>query len=77
MPPIQILRRVPQQAVCDPATWEGKQVNRASINAVDRTRGCVIDAKTALRHGRGQEQDEQRAHAVIAESLEELGEKER
>ena len=65
-----------QQPVGDPATGHRGNVDRRSVKAVDGRGRAVINAEAAMRHLVDQEQQQQRAHAVVAEALPQLGEEE-
>ena len=65
-----------QQPVRDPATGHGRNVDRRSVKTVDGRGGAVVNPESAVRHLVHQEQQQQRAHAVVAEALPHLGEEE-
>src|ERR1044072_775069 len=63
--------------VCNPATGQCRQVNSHRVPAVNRCRVWFAIAESTQGGGRGQVEDQDRAHAVITEALPELDEKER
>src|SRR5207248_8353695 len=54
-----------------------RHVHAGRVETVDRPGHSRIESQTASRDRRGHEQDQQRAHAVIAEPLPHFGEEER
>ncbi len=64
-----------QDAVGDPSAGQPDQVDHRSIKPINRAGLSHIEAKPAFLDASDHEQDQQRAHAVIAEALPHLGEK--
>ena len=68
----------PEQAIGDPATGQGREVDERRIDAIDRRGRLIVEAHTAAVHDLvGHEQDQQRPHAVVAEAFPHLGEEKR
>jgi hypothetical protein len=65
------------QAIRDPAARQAGHVDHRRVQAVHRAGDARLEAESARRDWRGHEQDEERAHPVIAESLPHFGEEER
>jgi hypothetical protein len=65
------------ELVGDPASREGEEVDARAIHAVDRARLDRVEPEAAVADRGRHVQHEQRAHPVVAESLEELSEEER
>ena len=61
-------------AVGHPSTREAQQVDHGGVEAVDRAGLGDAEAEAAAGRGGGHEQDEEGAHAVIAEALPHFGE---
>ena len=68
---------LPQEAVGDPPAGERGEIDESRVPAVDRSGRLDAERGATLRHGRREVQDEQGAHAVVAEALPHLGEEER
>ena len=64
-------------AVREPAARQAEQIDHRGVEAVDRAGFRRRKAEAAVRHGRRHEEDEQGAHAVVAEALPHFGEEER
>ena len=65
------------QAIGDPAARQAHHVHHRGVEPVDRAGRAVSKPSPPARPARGHEQDEQRAHAVVAEALPHLGEEQR
>ena len=65
------------QPVGDPAAGQRHHVHHRGVQAVDGARRDRVEAQPARRGRGGHEQDEQRAHPVVAEALPHLGEEQR
>ena len=70
---------LPDQAVGDPPPWQSQHVDGERVQPVDRSRRGDRHAEAAVGHLHllDHEEHEQRAHAVVAEALPHLGEKQR
>ncbi len=65
------------QAIRHPAAGQRHHVHHRRVQPVDRAGGRGVEAEASGRERRGHEEDEQRAHPVIAEALPHLREEER
>ena len=65
------------QPVGDPPAGQRGHVHHRGVETVDGARACRVESEAAGGKRRRHEQNEQRAHAVIAEALPHLGEEER
>jgi hypothetical protein len=65
------------QTVGDPAAWQREGVHTKCVQAVHRSGRAGIVAEAADGRSRCHEQDQQRAHAVVAEAFPHLGKEER
>ena len=64
-------------AVGDPAAGQAEQIDHRGVEPVNRARFRRGKAQAAVRHSGGHEEDQQRAHSVVAEALPHFGEEER
>ncbi len=76
MPPIEYGAALPDEAVGDPAAAQAHQVDHRGVEPVDGAGFGIGEAETAVRDGGGHVEDQQRAHAVVAEALPHLGQEE-
>ena len=65
------------QPIGDPASRQRRHVDHRRVQAVHRAGDGGLEAEPAGRDRRRHEEDQQRAHAVVAEALPHLGEEER
>ena len=77
--PILIVEHRPalaRDAVRHPAARQAQQVDHAGVEPVDGAGLGIREAQAAPGDAGGHEQDEERAHAVVAEALPHFGEEE-
>ena len=74
---VQHAAALAEPAIRDPSARQRQEVDHRGVQPVHRAGGRRIEAEAARRGRRGHEQDQQGAHAVIAEALPHLGEEQR
>ena len=75
--PVEHRAPLTDETVRDPASRQAGHVDHRRVEAVDRAGDPGVETETARRDRRRHEQDEQRPHAVVAESFPHLGEEQR